>query len=324
MLKMTVPMDVIGDGMIEPDIIIHAKAWGQQFVTQSQHEAVSFATMLKFVLLYMVLPLVGLFAVYIFRLNSAMLRQDEEMYKLSPNRFTPERVKQAYARVEKDDREGRGLDHIKSKLPAQAERRYVITGGSGLVGTELLLQLLMREHPVQGIRILDIRKPFGPDVEESDIPKIEWIKTDITDPSSVKAAFSAPWASDVAKWPLTVIHSAASINIAHRSKGNYPKTAKINVDGTRVVMNAAKTAGCSAFIGIASGSIGVRPTHLWSWDVLLKGRLPYWAQILNEDDSEKPLREHEEFFSNYAVSKAVAERLVLAANRPGFATGVIR
>lgn len=49
-----------------------------------------------------------------------------------------------------------------------------------------------------------------------------------------------------------------------------------------------------------------------------------WFQTLDESDFDAPLRPHADFFSNYAYSKALAERMVGEANAPGFRTGSVR
>ena len=96
----------------------------------------------------------------------------------------------------------------------------------------------------------------------------------------------------------------------------------MNIDGTRNVLEASKAAGADIFIWTSSGSTALRRPTFWiaPWT-----RHPKRAvQVLN--DSIKLPQAHEDFFGNYAVTKAEAELLVRAANDPSnnFRTGCIR
>ncbi|KAL2169917.1 hypothetical protein VTG60DRAFT_5461 [Thermothelomyces hinnuleus] len=64
------------------------------------------------------------------------------------------------------------------------------------------------------------------------------------------------------------------------------------------------------------------PPNFWIWPWQ---RSPTnYFQVANEKDFDAPLRPHHLFFSNYAFSKAEAERAVCTANRDSFRTGTIR
>lgn len=151
---------------------------------------------------------------------------------------------------------------------------------------------------------------------------VRWTKTNITDELLVTAAFNEPWDVTVNKLPLTVYHTAAIIRPQDRLKSFLPLSSKINVDGTRHVLQAAKAAGATVFISTSSGSVALHQPNFW---ILPWKREPTRVvQVLNE--STRLPESHEEFFSNYAATKTEAERLVRAANNPAnnFRTGCIR
>lgn len=152
--------------------------------------------------------------------------------------------------------------------------------------------------------------------------EVDFVKTDITSPASLDAAFKKPWPSSVAALPLTIFHTAAVIIPSDRSKHFYDFPEAVNVRGTDNVLRAARKAGADIFSSTSSGSIAIRPIGPWvaPWAQSPK---EFW-QVLDEKDFFEPLRPHEQFFGNYPASKAAAERLVCEANTDGFQTGCIR
>ena len=152
--------------------------------------------------------------------------------------------------------------------------------------------------------------------------KVSFIKTDITSQSSVREAFTQPWPTTVSSLPLTIFHTAAAINPSDRAKSLYPKIEVVNVTGTANVLSAAKAAGADVFISTSSAPVCLQPPNFWiaPWKKYPDG----YVQILDERDINQPLRPHEQYFGNYAVSKARAERIVLAANSASLKTGCIR
>lgn len=69
--------------------------------------------------------LVGLGALYMWHVNSAMKLVPEEARKLSPHRWTVEEIEAAYKKSLEAP-----IDVTKS-LPPKQSRRYVIVGGNG-------------------------------------------------------------------------------------------------------------------------------------------------------------------------------------------------
>lgn len=75
--------------------------------------------------LYLIASVLGLAALYLHHVNSAMKRVPEEAEKLSPRRWTVDEIKEAYKKSLENP-----VDTTKS-LPPKQSRRYVVVGGSG-------------------------------------------------------------------------------------------------------------------------------------------------------------------------------------------------
>ena len=165
----------------------------------------------------------------------------------------------------------------------------------GLVGGDIVLQLLQRGQSPESIRIVDFQSPSRADFLHAG-RGCDYAKADITSPASVEAAFSKPWPSSVSKLPLTVFHTAAAIRFAERSTRLYGRSRRVNVDGTAIVLAAAKAAKADIFIATSSASIALFPVHhlTWPWSSAPKE----FVQVYTEEDFDKPLRPHGQFFGN--------------------------
>jgi nucleoside-diphosphate-sugar epimerase len=120
---------------------------------------------------------------------------------------------------------------------------------------------------------------------------------------------------------LTVFHTAAIILASDRSEFLYEFPDRVNVNGTENVMAAAKSAGADVFSYTSSASISIRPVEPF---VFSAAEPKNFAQLLDERDFYDPVRDRSDFFGNYPISKAVAERIVCDANCESFRTGAIR
>lgn len=260
--------------------------------------------------------LAGLIFLYLFRIDQLLKGTPDEIRKLAGSSWAPELLKKTYERLSRES-----IDYT-GQLPGRQQRRYVVTGGNGLVGGFIVLQLLARGQPPESIRILDIREAERSDMLTGPATEVDFVRTDITSRASIKAALSKPWRPSVASLPLTVFHTAAVIIPSDRSQLLYGFPEAVNVRGTRNVLELAKEAGADIFSSTSSGSIAVRPVKPW---VAPWARSPrnFW-QVLDERDFSRPLRPHGEFFGNYPASKAAAERIVCEASTHDFQTGCIR
>ncbi|KAI1496443.1 hypothetical protein F5X99DRAFT_400506 [Biscogniauxia marginata] len=249
---------------------------------------------------------------YLTRVNQLLSQTPAEVCKLSGPRWTPQQLKSTYRRLQNNP-----IDYS-DKLPPRLERRYIVTGGSGLVGGFIVQQLLARGTPTDHIRILDIRRP-----ELNDVKEVEFVQTDVTSRLSVDEAFAMPWPFDAAELPLTVFHTAAVILASERSASRYGFPEAVNVGGTRNVLSAARAFGADIFSATSSGSISIRPVRPFALPFVSREKNNFW-QVLDERDFADPLRPREGYFGNYPASKAVAERIVCEADEDGFRTGCIR
>ncbi|KAI0517882.1 hypothetical protein F5B22DRAFT_602841 [Xylaria bambusicola] len=259
---------------------------------------------------------IALVLAYLVRVNRQLSGTPEEVRRLSGSRWTPELLKKTYERLQQHP-----IDYT-HKLPPKLDRRYIVTGGSGLVGGYIVLQLIARGTPPTHIRILDIRRTERSDMQSGPALDVDFAQTDITSRASVDAAFARPWPKSAANLPLSVFHTAAVILTSDRSAHSYAFPESVNVKGTANLLAAAKAAGASVFSATSSASISIRSVGAWvaPWAREPRG----FFQVLDTRDFELPLRERSGYFGNYPASKAVAERFVCEADREGFRTGAIR
>lgn len=108
----------------------------------------------------------------------------------------------------------------------------LITGGTGLVGSHLLLSLLKKGESVRAIHrknsniqaVRDIFKIYSDQVDFL-FDKIEWVEADITDIPALEEAF---------KGVSIVYHCAAYVNF---NPSKYPVLKKVNIEGTANIVN---------------------------------------------------------------------------------------
>lgn len=194
------------------------------------------------------------------------------------------------------------------------------------MGGYIVLQLLERGQPPESIRIVDFRTPNRADMLHGPATHIDFVQTDISSPDATDRAFNKEWHPSVAHLPLTVFHTAAVIVPSDRSKFVSGFCEAVNVRGTQNVVDAARRAGADVLVSTTSASISIRPVELWvpPWKLYSRTVPRHYWQVLDEKDFFEPLRSHGEFYANYPASKAVAERIVCAANSKGLRTGCIR
>jgi nucleoside-diphosphate-sugar epimerase len=192
-----------------------------------------------------------------------------------------------------------------------------------------VLHLLARGEDPRCIRILDIRPPTRPDLKQGKAKDVAFFRVDISDAQAVDEAFKAPWPTPLTgeihrPILLTIFHTAANIRFYERHQSLLYRSAKVNIDGTQHIIDSARAIGASVLVYTSSGSVAVRRSRFWLWP--WETRPPQFVQILNDDDELLP-KKHEEFFSNYAATKIVAERAVRKADNSsssGSLGGVLR
>ncbi|KAJ3505076.1 hypothetical protein NLJ89_g7606 [Agrocybe chaxingu] len=255
-----------------------------------------------------------LFSLWLWSTGRVLKQVPAEARAWSPDRWDAAEIRRVGAEVS-----GKPLDTL-PYLPPATGRRYIVVGGSGFVGGWIVRHLLLRGEDPQNIRVINKRPPTRKDIQ---VDKIGFFSADITNPDSIRAAFAAEWPKGSNTTAgITVFHTAAVMRYYERQESFVPRSSVVNVDGTRNVLAAAREAGADIFIYTSSGSVPVRRTNFWifPWQ-----RQPdTMAQVI---DDETPLPEkHSGFFSNYAYTKSIAERLVHEAHNPekGFRTGTLR
>lgn len=175
---------------------------------------------------------------------------------------------------------------------AQEEGRFrmkaLVTGASGFLGSHILDACLRAGDQV---RVL-VRRDSDLDYLRT-VPGIEFAYGDLRDTASLRAATNGIDA---------VHHSAARVT----DRGTRAQFMDENVLGTRRLMTAAREAGVSRFVFISSPSVlmGIRDGHRFGIDE----SEPYPRRFLNL----------------YSETKAAAERMVLASDRPDFTTVALR
>jgi sterol-4alpha-carboxylate 3-dehydrogenase (decarboxylating) len=117
----------------------------------------------------------------------------------------------------------------------------VIIGGCGFLGSHIV-ELLLERHPQTKVSIVDLR-----DSPNRDADRTDFYGCDITDATAVEDIFQKCK-------PDVVIHTASPT--AHgKIKIKEEVMLKVNVDGTNVLLEAAKKSGTTAFVYTSSASV---------------------------------------------------------------------
>ena len=180
--------------------------------------------------------------------------------------------------------------------------------------------MLERGESPLNIRILDINSSPNYVVTNAILEGLQFIRVDITNSAAIEAAFASPWQSDSTQSSTvgqdvpatTVFHTAANLRFFERHQVFLDRSTKVNVLGTQNVISAARKVGADVMVYTSSGSICLHSLRLlwWPWEKVPKE----FVQIVNDDDNLRPKR-HQDFFSNYAVSKFQGESIVRSSDK---------
>jgi sterol-4alpha-carboxylate 3-dehydrogenase (decarboxylating) len=119
----------------------------------------------------------------------------------------------------------------------------LITGGCGFVGTAIA-RAITEKHPECRITIIDINAP-GPNHQ---VPsQANFIKVDITSTTQVEEAMRQIR-------PIIVIHTAGIVPVLAERFGRRMQSTvwKLNVEGTRIMLEVSKRLGVNAFVFTSS------------------------------------------------------------------------
>lgn len=161
----------------------------------------------------------------------------------------------------------------------------LVTGGGGFLGRAIVKLLLAR-----GLRVRVVGRSPQPDLEKLGV---EFVRGDLADPGIAAHAVTEC---------ETVFHVAAKAGVW----GAYQEFHDANVLATRNLLSAARAAGVTRFIHTSTPSVVFNGEPLAGADE----SLPY------VNPAKCP--------AAYPVTKAEAERLVLAADADGFRTCALR
>jgi len=253
-------------------------------------------------------------------LNDAKLtRLPLEATSISPHRWTEEEIRECHASLVNGPK-----SVLEGKLPPKTGRRYIVVGGAGFLGGWIVLHLLQRGEDPRRIRVLDIRAPEREDMQKNKVGEVDFIQVNIADRRKVEEAFCKPWPDADTESPepeLTVFHTAATIRFFERHPKLLYLSEDVNVHGTQNILDAARLVGARTLVYTSSGSVGVRRTRLWlfPWEK----EPEFFTQVITDDAAVLP-KQHDHFFSNYAVSKLAAERRIRAADQSRSGNGTVR
>lgn len=158
--------------------------------------------------------------------------------------------------------------------------KVLVTGASGLLGSSVARALIQAGHQVTTLQ----RRASG-------IQGVRDVMGSVTDQTAVTTAMAGQNA---------VIHLAAKVSMA----GDASEFERVNVEGTRTVLAAARHTGVTRFVHISSPSVANSGSSLVGAP----------AEPANPDTAR----------GEYARTKAQGERLVLAASSQDFPVLVLR
>jgi sterol-4alpha-carboxylate 3-dehydrogenase (decarboxylating) len=169
--------------------------------------------------------------------------------------------------------------------------KVLVTGGLGCIGLAITSALLNR-HPNAQIHILDLRIPDPEDDGKFNAQVKQYHKVDITDSVAVLNLFR------LVK-PQIVIHTAGLIPGAAKALGLGDEgLVKVNVGGTKNVLDAAVEAGTEMFVLTSS------------CDVIKRS---YSMDMINVSEKDDDLDSNMGWEDKYSETKAEAERIVRSA-----------
>lgn len=161
--------------------------------------------------------------------------------------------------------------------------KIAITGGGGFLGQRLAASLL-GDPRVRQVVLADVAD-FKPVLRD---PRLVSVRADLTDPAA---------AASVAKDADVIVHLAAILS--GQSEADFDLGMKVNLDGTRCLLEAAR-------------ATGRKPVFVFASSLAVFG--PPLPKVVTDETPVHPQ-------SSYGMQKAVGELLVVDYSRKGFIDG---
>jgi nucleoside-diphosphate-sugar epimerase len=169
----------------------------------------------------------------------------------------------------------------------------LITGAAGMIGRKLTARLVrdgaLNGRTIEKLTLLDVSAPQLP---ETFAGSVDTRGADITDSAAARAA--------IADRPAVIFHLAAVVS--GEAELDFEKGARVNLDGSRALLEAIRTAG-EAY----------RPRLVFTSSIAVFGA-PFPAAIA-DDFHSTPL-------TSYGTQKAIVELLLADYTRRGFVDGI--
>ncbi|KAJ1879884.1 erg26, C-3 sterol dehydrogenase [Coemansia sp. RSA 486] len=176
-------------------------------------------------------------------------------------------------------------------MSASQEQIYLVIGGEGFLGRAIVKALVNRRTESGSsdvIRVLDLRRNYQDD-------NVEFYQGDITKTADVEAALTAK-----GRTATVVFHTASPV-----MKAPEAVHAKVNIEGTKVLLEACRLAGVDRFVYTSSASV-----------VYSGGPLEYVDESIGYAET---------FADYYSETKAIAEKMSLEYNdKYGMRTAALR
>ncbi|MGE7689374.1 dTDP-glucose 4,6-dehydratase [Lysinibacillus sp. NPDC097214] len=162
-----------------------------------------------------------------------------------------------------------------------AKKKILVTGGAGFIGGNFV-QYMVKKYPEYAIYNVDVLTYAGDLTKHRDIEKMgnyHFVKADIVDYDVIISLFEKE------KFDY-VVHFAAESHV-DRSITNPAIFVSTNVQGTQVLLNAARQVGISKFVHVSTdevyGELDFDPTTFFTEETPLQPKSPYSASKASSD-----------------------------------------
>ncbi len=166
-----------------------------------------------------------------------------------------------------------------------SSERVLVTGGAGFLGSHFVRSWLREDlGEVMNVDLLTYAGSLERVAEVSEDPRYAFLLADVADASAMSACFRD-------FHPQLVVHFAAESHVT-RSERDPERFRRTNVDGTRIMLEAAASSGVRRFVHISTDEV---------YGPILKGAFREEDKLPGDVQATSP----------YAKSKAIADDIAL-------------